>query len=155
MTFIRYIKHVEAGTLAVPGLEQPACDLAAGSCKIASCQLCVRMIIPEHAAASSQDVLMQILRRLALADRRQVNGQAISGPQCVRVVLTRHSAAPGHSILMQVSRRLNPPTGGPQARRPGVSGRSSPRNGPPGQAILEKLRASWPTHTAYRLTGRY
>ena len=60
----------------------------------------VRVILAQDPATASENVLVQVPRRLMLAQRAQVDGEVTGGLECVRVVLAQDPAEPGESVLI-------------------------------------------------------
>jgi len=66
----------------------------------------VAVAVAEDAAAAGQDVFVQLLGRLVLAQLGQRAGDGESGAQGVGVVLAQHAAAAGQGIFAQLPGRL-------------------------------------------------
>ena len=64
------------------------------------------MVITKHAAVPGESVLVQLPRRLKIAESAQVTAEVIGGPERVGVVITKHATPPDDNVLMQLPRRL-------------------------------------------------
>ena len=64
------------------------------------------MVITKHTAVPGESILVQLPRRLKIAESAQVTTKVIGGPERVGVVITKHAAPPGDNILVQFPRRL-------------------------------------------------